>query len=221
MESNTEYDQRVMSILARALEQPQGERQSYLQTVCDNDANLYRDVTEALTWEERMGTFMCQPLVDFKNSERPFQVGQIVSERFEILREVGEGGMGVVYEAFDRKRQQRIAIKSAKPGFQRLLSPELEGALKVRHPNICLVNEIHTAETNQGEVDFLTMEFLEGPTLSAHLATNGAFGQKEALEITRQLCAGLAEAHRNGIIHRDLKSANIILSRNDDGSRAQ
>ena len=178
MESNTEYDQRVMSILARALGQPQGERQSYLLTACDRDANLYRDVTEALTWEERMGSFMRQPLVDFKNSERPFQVGQIVSERFEILREVGEGGMGVVYEAFDRRRQQRIAIKSAKPGFQRLLSPELEGALKVRHPNICLVNEIHTAETNQGEVGSLTMEFLEGPTLSAHLATNGALGQK-------------------------------------------
>lgn len=218
MESNTEYDQRVMSILARALGQPQGERQSYLQTACDNDANLFRDVTEALTWEERMGTFMRQPLVDFKDFERPFQVGQIISERFEILREVGEGGMGVVYEAFDRKRQQRIAIKSAKPGFQRLLSPELEGALKVRHPNICLVNEIHTAETNQGEVDFLTMEFLEGQTLSAHLATNGALDQKEAFEITRQLCAGLAEAHRNGIIHRDLKSANVILSRNGDGS---
>jgi len=206
-----------MSILSRALGQPPADREVYLETVCDGNADLYRDVTEAITWEEQMGSFMRQPLVNFKDFERPFEVGQVVSNRFEILREVGEGGMGVVYEAFDHKRNQRIAIKSAKPGFQRLLSPELEGALKVRHPNICLVNEIHTAETNNGEVDFLTMEFLEGQTLSAHLAISGALAHKEAIEIARQLCAGLAEAHRTGIIHRDLKSANVILCRNDDG----
>ena len=75
--------------------------------------------------------------------------------------------MGVVYEAFDRKRSQRICVKTAKLGFRQSLSPELEGALKVRHPNICVVNEIHTAQTPGGEVDFLTMEFLEGETLSA------------------------------------------------------
>ena len=81
--------------------------------------------------------------------------------------------MGVVYEAFDRKRGQRICVKTAKLGFRRALSPELEGALKVRHPNICVVNEIHTAQTPGGEVDFLTMEFLEGETLSTHLALHG------------------------------------------------
>ena len=81
--------------------------------------------------------------------------------------------MGVVYEAFDRKRSQRICVKTAKLGFRQSLSPELEGALKVRHPNICVVNEIHTAQTPGGEVDFLTMEFLEGVTLSAYLAEHG------------------------------------------------
>ena len=96
----------------------------------------------------------------------------MIAERFEIAREIGEGGMGVVYEAFDRKRGQRIAIKVAKPGFHWLLSPELESALRVRHPNICLVNEIHTARTPQGEVDFLTMELLEGATL-AHIIREG------------------------------------------------
>src|SRR5881397_3944370 len=113
-------------------------------------------------------------MVAFQDFARPFQAGQIVSERFEIVREIGDGGMGVVYEAFDRKRNQRIAIKSAKPGFQRLLSPELEGALRVRHPNVCLVNEIHTAQTEYGEIDFLTMELLEGETLSALLSARGS-----------------------------------------------
>ena len=97
------------------------------------------------------------------------------------------------------------------------LTPELESALKVRHRNICLVNEIHTASTDYGDVDFLTMELLEGPTLHARLSA-GRLEPTEALEIARQLCAGLAEAHRIGIIHKDLKSANIILSHLPDGT---
>jgi serine/threonine protein kinase/Tfp pilus assembly protein PilF len=142
----------------------------------------------------------------------------MINQRFEIVREIGQGGMGIVYEVFDRKRNQRIAIKSARLGFRRLLSPELEAALKVRHPNICLVNEIHTADTESGEVDFLTMELLEGPTLYARLAEAGKLPAVEALEIARQLCAGLAEAHRVGVIHKDLKTSNVILSRTSDGS---
>src|SRR5207244_13446834 len=86
---------------------------------------------------------------------------------------------------------------------------------------VCLVNEIHTAHTELGELDFLTMEFLEGETLTARLQTAGKLSQKEALHIARQLCAGLAEAHRSGILHRDLKTGNVILSRTPEGgSRA-
>ena len=65
--------------------------------------------------------------------------------------------MGVVYEALDHKRELRIAIKVAKPGFHRLLLPEIEGALAVRHPNVCQVNEIYTETTEVGGFDFLTM----------------------------------------------------------------
>src|SRR5205814_4249151 len=85
------------------------------------------------------------------------------------------------------------------------------------HPNICMVNEIHTAETPSGEVDFLTMEFLEGETLSAHLAAHGKLSPADALAVARQLCAALAEAHRSGIIHRDLKTGNVMVSRGADG----
>ena len=85
--------------------------------------------------------------------------------------------MGFVYEAFDRKRNQRIAIKAAKPGFHRLLSPELQGALQVRHRNVCLVNEIHTTQTAHGEIDFLTMELLEGETLAARLSAGDRLPQ--------------------------------------------
>ena len=114
-------------------------------------------------------------------SRRPFEIGQVISNRFEILKEIGEGGMGFVYEAFDRKRNQRIAIKAAKPGYYRLLSPELQGALQVRHPNVCLVNEIHTTQTAHGEIDFLTMELLEGETLAARLVADGKLPRRRGI----------------------------------------
>ncbi len=165
-----------------------------------------------------MGSFLIEPLINFACLTRPFESEQVVADRFEIVREIGEGGMGVVYEAFDRKLQEQCAIKAAKPGFQRLLSPELKAALKVRHHNVCLIKEIHTAQTDFGDIDFLTMELLKGQTLSAYLAAVGKISGEEALEISCQISAGLAEAHHRGIVHRDLKSGNIILCDDVDGS---
>src|SRR5260221_1740864 len=149
-------DERVMSLAAEALKTPHGGRAGFLKSACRNDAELYREVSEIVTWEERMGDFLSRPLIEFvdlKAWESAFAPGETIAGRFEILRCVGEGGMGVVYEAFDRKRKQRIAIKCARPGFGRLLSPELESALKVRHRNVCAVNQIHSAPTQFGDVD--------------------------------------------------------------------
>jgi serine/threonine protein kinase/tetratricopeptide (TPR) repeat protein len=209
--TSTEQDDGVMKILTAALQKPAAERETYLRIACEGNDDLYREVADTVTWEERMGGFLLHPMVIVQDPTRGFCAGQIVSERFEIVRKIGEGGMGIVYEALDRKRHQRIALKFAKAGFQRLLTPELEGALKVRHPNICLVNEIHTARVEEYEVDFLTMEFVEGETLSRYLSEHGKLPQQKALEIARQICAGLAEAHRSGIIHRDLKTGNVML----------
>jgi serine/threonine protein kinase/tetratricopeptide (TPR) repeat protein len=217
MENSADQDQRVMNLLQAALKRPAAEREAFIQKECLGDLELLREVKEAAAWEERMGNFLREPLIACPSLDRHFQCGEIVGGRFEIIREVGEGGMGVVYEAFDRKRGQRICVKTAKLGFWRALSPELEGALKVRHPNICVVNEIHTAQTPGGEVDFLTMEFLEGVTLSAYLADHGRFSPQEALLVARQLSAAVAEAHRSHIIHRDLKSNNVMVSRGADG----
>lgn len=212
-------DEHVMALAAEALKTPPGSRAVFLRNACRNDDDLYREVSEIVTWEERMEDFLSRPLIEFVDLEaweRVFAPGETIAERFEIRRCVGEGGMGVVYEAFDRKRKQRIAIKCARPGFGRLLSPELESALKVRHRNVCGVNEIHSTPTQFGDVDFLTMEFLEGEVLSSRLA-RGRLEETEALEIARQLCSGVIEAHRSGVLHRDLKPANIILCREKDG----
>ena len=210
----------VMTLASEAQNMPPSERESFLQSACQNDPELYQAVSDVVAWEARMSGFLDHPLIEFidlETLEEIFEPGETVSGRFEILRRVGEGGMGVVHEAFDRKRKQRIAIKFAKPGFGPLLSPELEGALQVRHPNICVVNEIHTAAVEFGDVDFLTMEFLDGETLANRLK-KGKLDEPAALEIARQLCAGVAEAHRSGILHRDLKPGNVILCHKKDGS---
>ncbi len=218
MSAFPDRDDQVMSLMATALMLDAEERSRYLRTASEGDAELLREASEAIEWEERMGGFLQRPWLSLQDLERPFQPGQVINDRFEIAREIGHGGMAIVYEAFDRKRGQRIAIKSAKLGFRRLLSPELESALRVRHRNVCLVNEIHTVSTEYGDVDFLTMELLEGPTLQEVLS-RGPFEPKDVLEIARQLCAGLAEAHRIGVIHKDMKTANVVLADTSDGSR--
>jgi eukaryotic-like serine/threonine-protein kinase len=205
--------EQLMSLAKKALLIPAEERTTFLQAECPQGSDLMDEVSEIVEWEERMGDFMLDPLIeliDLEGLDRPFSPGQLIADRFEIRREVGDGGMGVVYEAFDRERKERIAIKCAKLGYERL-APELNGALKVRHPNVCQVNDIHKVSSDLGEFRFITMEFLDGETLQDRLA-QGAMQSFEALEFARQLCSGLAEAHSNGVIHGDLKPANVILS---------
>jgi tetratricopeptide (TPR) repeat protein len=145
--------------------------------------------------------------------------GEVLDGRFRIVREIAQGGMGVVYEAFDQRLNRRIALKLAKARHGFRLTPEVRHASEISHPNVCRIFEIHTARTPRGEVDFITMEFVEGETLKQRLR-NGPLPNAEARAIALQLCAGVAEAHRKGVIHRDLKPSNVILSRETDGVRA-
>jgi hypothetical protein len=87
---------RVMAILHEALQRTPEQREAYIQAACEGDHVLYGEVADALQWEERMGSFLVEPLLDFTHVRRPFEPEQLIAERFEILREIGEGGMGVV-----------------------------------------------------------------------------------------------------------------------------
>ncbi len=215
MLSGDEREERVMALAESILAQPPGAREEFLRSVCGGDLLLLEDVSDCvrrLSQTETAGE-SAGPQVAFE----AFAPGTVLANRFRIVRSLGEGGMGMVYEAIDQTLDRRVAIKCAKPGHQMSLPPEARLAREVSHFNVCKVHDLHTAATPAGEMDFLSMEFVEGETLSARLKRLGPLKPDEATAIARQICAGLAQAHRQGVIHGDLKPGNIILSKTPAG----
>jgi serine/threonine protein kinase/Flp pilus assembly protein TadD len=215
MHSEAENDELVMTLMEGALARPPAERDEYLRHGCGSDTALYEEVASRVSWEERMGGFLRDSIIPPPFDG--FPPGELVAGRFRIIRELGRGGMGQVCEAFDEKLSRRVAVKSASRGFQARLSPEARAALEVSHPNVCKIHEIHSAGTPHGTVDFLTMEFVDGPTAAERLTREGSLPEREVRQIALQLCSGLAQAHRQGVIHGDIKTGNVILSRTADG----
>jgi len=210
-------NQRIMKLVEEALRQPDDEREQFLKQQCQGNSGDFEQALSYVRWEQRMQGFLLDPVIKRQEGEPQLEAGDLLENRFRIVRELAQGGMGVVYEAQDEKLGRRIALKCAKAGFGNELPPEVRHATEVSHPNVCKIYEIHTATIRQQIVDFITMEFLEGETLASRL-NGGRIPRAEALAIARQLAAGVAEAHRNGVIHGDLKSNNVILSRTIDGA---
>lgn len=144
-----------------------------------------------------------------------FQSGQVINQRFEIEHMVGHGGTGEVYRAWDRHRQQPVALKSIRPIFAYdsseldVLRNELNTATQVSHFNICRLYDI-TVSSGDSTPSFITMEFLEGENLASRI-TRAPYSDIEAYPIVEQLVNGLAAAHSAGIVHRDLKPSNVLL----------
>jgi len=137
-----------------------------------------------------MGRFLLDPLFELSAPDDPFGAGDLAGGRFRILRKVGYGGMGMVFEAIDEKLERRVALKCARPGHHNRLPPEARAAREVSHYNVCKVHDLHTVDTPAGETDFLSMEFIEGQTLSERIRTGGPVPDREAREIAAQICAG-------------------------------
>ncbi len=145
-----------------------------------------------------------------------FAPGAIFDERYRIIGRLGKGGMGEVYRADDLKLGQPVALKFLPDAVDRdparltQLHTEVRMARQVSHPNVCRVYDV-------GEFDghtFLSMEYIDGEDLASLLRRIGRFPEDRALELARQICAGLAAAHERGVVHRDLKPANIMLDGN-------
>jgi serine/threonine protein kinase len=138
-----------------------------------------------------------------------------IPARFKILSEIGNGGMGIVYKVRDLETGEIVALKLVKPEIasdpqmREELRKEVCLARKVTHKNVCRIHEFY--RSNVGSC--ISMEFVDGETLSSRLRRIGALPVRDSIEITRQICAGLREAHSRGIVHRDLKPANIMIDR--------
>jgi serine/threonine protein kinase/tetratricopeptide (TPR) repeat protein len=150
-----------------------------------------------------------------------FSTGEIVAGRYRIVRLLGEGGMGAVYEAMDLEFGESVALKTVLPAAARQAKAlerfkrEIQIARKVTHPNVCRIFDVGYHAPDGGEenarIAFVTMELLRGETLSGRIRRAGPMSAAEATPIVAQLADGLAAAHRLGIVHRDFKSANIML----------
>jgi len=142
-----------------------------------------------------------------------FAAGTILASRYRIVAALGRGGMGEVFRAEDLTLQQEIALKflphelTSDPEALERFHREVRVARQVSHPNVCRVFDIGVADG----APFITMEYVDGEDLSSLLRRIGRFPQDKGLEISRQICAGLAAAHEQGLLHRDLKPANIML----------
>ena len=142
--------------------------------------------------------------------------GTLLDGRYRIVGRLGKGGMGEVYRADDLKLGQAVALKflpetvDRDPARLMQIHAEVRMARLVSHPNVCRVFDVGEYEGHT----FLSMEYVDGEDLSLLLRRIGRFPEDRAIEVARQICAGLAAAHDRGVVHRDLKPANIMLDGN-------
>jgi serine/threonine-protein kinase len=215
--------QKIEEVFEAAAEHEPQERAAYLDAACDGDTELRREVESLLRHQQPTGNLISTLVNDAArllrqtpfviSDETRFIPGTILAERYRIIGQLGKGGMGEVYRADDLKLGQPVALKflpeklSKDAAMLERFHREVRTARKVSHPNVCRVFDIGEVEGQQ----FLSMEYIDGEDLSSLLRRIGRLPEDKAIEIARQLCAGLAAAHEESVLHRDLKPANIMI----------
>ena len=182
--------------------------------ICRLDAELNTQMEQSLS----AGKFMTGSST--ANSQMPtmfLNVASALESRYQVLRELGRGGMGIVFQAQDKQLNEQVAIKILSPilsnnqeGLERL-KREVSAARRITHPNVIRIHDI--SELNG--LHFVSMEYFGGMSLKDYIKQNGAASPMVGFNIAAQICEGLEAAHRQNVIHRDLKSQNIII--NDSG----
>jgi serine/threonine-protein kinase len=228
--------QRIEQLYHKALELDAQERIAFLVQACPDDPALRREIEALLAANDRADGFLAAPaleleaqhlVADLPTLHQPpdplsspvqsldgrFVSGTLLATRYRIVALIGKGGMGEVYKADDLKLDQTVALKflpesiALDPKALARFHNEARIARQVAHPNVCRVYDIGEVEGRH----FLSMEFIDGEDLSSLLRRIGRLPGDKAVELARQMCAGLGAAHEAGVLHRDLKPANVMI----------
>jgi serine/threonine protein kinase/tetratricopeptide (TPR) repeat protein len=224
MATSPENWDRIKELFDAALERDSEQRFTYLRENAPDPSVRY-EVERLLAEHDQAGSFLSGPAYEGlqlqpKQFEHRFLAGEMLAGRFRIVRFIAAGGMGEVYEAQDLELQESLAIKTIKPEVLQQSNAlerfkrEVHLARKVTHLNVCRVFDLFRCKSEaseSGEVVFVSMELLEGESLSERIRRAGCFDAQEALPLIAQLCAGLAAAHHAGVVHRDFKPGNVVL----------
>src|SRR5687768_4145868 len=218
--------ERLSELFERALALPSAERAPFIERECDDDAlqaelaSLLASYDTAPNYLERLAASVLPEALGALMQPGDLPAGQSAG-RYEILARIGGGGMGTVYRARDPALGRLVALKFLPPHLvtdaeaRARLIREARAASALDHPNIAVVHEIGAAEPPpddpMGARLFIAMAYYDGETLAEKLA-RGPLPVREALEYTMQLADGLSAAHDAGIVHRDVKPANLIVT---------
>ena len=230
---NPERWQRVDNLLQLALQRPRGERDLFLRQACGGDDALEDEIRSLLDAQEEAGSFLEIPAVEVAVEALEFQQDNAASEgarapmegesrplpfhlgRYRILRLLGEGGMGAVYEAEQENPRRIVALKVIKSGvptseLQRRFERESRALGRLHHPGIAQIYEAGTADTDLGPLPYFAMEFVRGPLLLNYVDAQHLDSRRK-LELMLKICDAVHHAHQQGVIHRDLKPGNILV----------
>jgi serine/threonine protein kinase len=230
----TDPGQSAEELFGEALELPAERRSAFLDRAC-RDAPELRRVERLLERDQQAGSFLGKPAFTPDGTAAPtaastavspgrFQAGQLIADRFAIVRFIARGGMGEVYEAKDQFLQDAsVALKIIRPEIaadattSARFQQEVVLARKVVHSNLCPIYEIFRCDQPAPPFLFLSMRLLQGQTLYARFQESAKLEPGEAVNICNQLLAGVAALHAGGIIHRDLKPNNVMLETGSSG----
>ncbi len=224
---SSEHSERAIELFRSAVRLDANERDAFLAQACAGDERLRAEVEELLrvarAGEEQT---LVQPAELSRFPEADLQPGEILAKRFRIVRYIDAGGMGVVYEAEDLALGEAVALKTVRSDLANATTierfkREIYLARKVTHPNVCRTFDLAEDTRPDGTpILFLTMELLKGETLSSRIRRSGPMSTEDALPLISQIAGALDAAHQAGIVHRDLKTGNVILVPSGNATRA-